>query len=448
MASVGEPDLVKEETESSPIPESNGPRDDEAAYRDDQPKLKGPARAGDSAVDVLSLADAGESTSDQVIKQQLKEKDDEIKRLLLHIKHLEDQLTAEKNDRKLTEKKIERLNLADKQQEEIKQRKNELQVKANLAGKRIESLESELNELKTKLDQERERYNDLASKKEKLENELKEVLQKLNDVEDRIEKSMEEKQTLLLHLQKLKGKHTYDIGPGPDGCIGTALIISIHEVKLGKEILKREYAKEDDDLLERTLIDMKFRMLPKLINCTRKTITKYLQELDKDIQESSGMFLCFIASHGGCDAEFGEFFFGCNGHRVYLEDVYNDIGKCQKLKGKPKLLVVYACLGRKKKEVTDKSDLSHFLILFSAAPKHCSYESHDRSDDKQGSSYVKAFCDALKKWDTEVDLETIILEDIHRKIQQKKVLVDGVVVHQCPFILSSLSGRLTLKEEQ
>ena len=331
--------------------------------------------------------------------------------------------------------------------EQIQDLHKDLQQEKNAAK---QQLEKEKLALKSKLQQE------LTSVKNKLEQQIK-------NLEQQIEKQKEwEVETQNLHVLHLKHEQvtnekqvleSYCIHPDS---VGAALIISIREVSLNGETKVREYAEKDECILENTLKETGFRILNVVCNPNKRTIMDCLKTLDDKIEENDGMFLCFIASHGGCDAQFGEFVYSSNGKRIHIEDLCAEIAKCKKLKGKPKVLLVNACLGTKREKVTNKSQtsaLSDFLISFSCAPRHESYDEMPHSlepppNKEQCTVFVEALCNALKGWNNEVDLHTSILRNVHCKIQAREIRIieDHKVsmVRQCPFVLCSLGDRILL----
>ena len=84
-------------------------------------------------------------------------------------------------------------------------------------------------------------------------------------------------------------------------------------------------------------------------------------------------------------------------------------------------------------------------MVFSSAPRHVSYGFEAQTTSQLSTPFVTALCDALGKWEEGTDLETIIIENVHHKFQVEEegiVTLEGVMYRQCPFILSSLRGRI------
>ena len=223
---------------------------------------------------------------------------------------------------------------------------------------KIEILEGKINELERELDNERKTAKAEKEKAKYFEDELTELKSKyIEELQSRMDLKLEFEEARFAELetrinkigetirhlqlvrqglvQKRRGARPYNINP--KGGLGVALIISIHKVK-GRPDLVRGCASNDDDLLEKTLQGMGFKVV-KPTDESKKSITQYFENLDEVLEDDTKMFLCFIGAHGGLESEYelGEFFYSHNGFQVYLKDIYDAISKCCKLKGSQKL---------------------------------------------------------------------------------------------------------------
>ena len=342
--------------------------------------------------------------------------------------------------------------------ENLRKELNEKDDKIEILKGKITELERELDNERKKAKAEKQKAKNFKDKLTELRSKYREEVQsrivlkleferktkalivtKIKEIDKTIRQQLVLKQSL---VQKLRGARPYNINP--EGSLGVALIISIHKEKGkdGKDGRVRGCASNDDDLLEKTLQGMGFKVL-KQINPIKKRIMHCFKNLDKVLEDDTKMFL---GAHGGF--EYGEFFCCHEGNRVYLEEVYDEIGKCRKLKLKPKIVIVHACLGKKTEKVSAKSEiskLSDLLVVFSAAPRHVSYGLEAQTTSQLSTPFVTALCDALGKWEEGTDLETIIIDNVHHKFQVEEegvVTFGGTMYRHCPYILSSLRGRI------
>ena len=447
------PELVRLETQT-PIPASTDAQKQEEAAR----------KRADSAVflDEPSGGSYDERLDLNRLDWEIKTKKDEIQELLECLEDAKKELGVQREKANSAEEKRASIQkeLDGKKEENrnLKQKLHEEKFNCIMLEKQVSKLESDKQDLEKRLSTKDDECKILKSKVEQLKNKLKEQKNSIIcKYQQRISQINREKQGLLdkcdnlsRQCDRLVGDKPYKIPhPDPEETIGAALIISIREVETKPG---NSYAEKDEDFLAITLDKMRFRMLEKVVTKPKNVIDDYLEKLNEKLMENDKIFLCYISSHGGCDAKSGEFFHDSEGGKIYLEEVYKNISKCDNLKGKPKILVVNACLGKMTEEASEASEtsaLSDFLILFSSAPRYESYD-HEATYSSECSFFVETLCTALNKWNTqEVDLETAVLDEVHRVVQAEKIEVEnykGALFHQCPFILSSLRGRIMLKK--
>ena len=168
-----------------------------------------------------------------------------------------------------------------------------------------------------------------------------------------------------------------------------------------------------------------------------KKALEALSPADNLIAASHDSFVCCLMSHGDQGVVHGT-----DGKTFDLENIYNYLGGCGHLTGKPKMVFIQACQGDAIAEHGVEDDghttkSADFLLSFAAFCGQKSFEG-------EGSWYVNALCNTFKENYKSKDVVSMIT-DIHKEVMKQEAKdAKGGVCLQCPRLEHTLRHKVHL----
>ena len=168
-----------------------------------------------------------------------------------------------------------------------------------------------------------------------------------------------------------------------------------------------------------------------------KEALKALSNGDNLISADHDSFICCLLSHGTegkvC---------GTDGKKFDLKNIYNYLGPCKHLSGKPKMAFIQACQGENIAVVTpasvqcdgDTRQTCDFLKSFAAFYGQQSFRAAD------GTWYINALCKIFKEKYKTMDVVSMIT-DVHKEVTKEIGKMEEkpqVKCQQCPRLEHSL----------
>ncbi|XP_074660329.1 caspase-3-like [Tubulanus polymorphus] len=237
---------------------------------------------------------------------------------------------------------------------------------------------------------------------------------------------------------------------------GHAIIIS-NQIFDDVEISNRGGTEQDLDELCEVFNELKFKQNP-IRNKKMQQMKEIMQaEAEHPIHKESDAFVCVILSHGCA----GNKVYGTDGKTVGIDELVAPFkgDKCEALRGKPKLFFIQACQGVEEDPGTDLPETrtgvdsstivsskiptdADVLIAYATHPAYVSYR-----NEKDGSWFMQALCDVLKKetyakmnhTDEKLDLQRILTR-VNNKVAYEYESNEGN--KQMPLIASALTKEL------
>ena len=184
--------------------------------------------------------------------------------------------------------------------------------------------------------------------------------------------------------------------------------------------------------LKRDQIDMALRLVSGhkgfsyiQLGKDEKKALEALSPADSLVAAGHDSFVCCLMSHGNQGVVHGT-----DGKTFDLQNIYNYLGGCGHLTGKPKMVFIQAAQGDAIAEHVVEDDghtmkSADFLLSFAA---FCGQKSFRWTEGK-GSWYISALCNTFKENYKSKDVVTMIT-DVHNEVMKQKV--QGKVYFQCP----------------
>ena len=210
------------------------------------------------------------------------------------------------------------------------------------------------------------------------------------------------------------------------------------------ELEERAFADVDARNFTKALRDKGYTVRDPVFDFTLDKICEVVREIPHEIDDSHNIVLIFISSHGGCDEGEGQndFIYGFDGKEtipiVSLQNIlYKELGRCEKIKGKPKRVFLQLCRGTMVRMASDTSP-TDFTFCYSTMP---GYVSHTQ---KNGSIYVRELCHELSKHDT-CDVE--FMRSVNKGVSDKTGKFNDTIVRQLPQVEFIHVSRIVLNPE-
>ena len=183
-----------------------------------------------------------------------------------------------------------------------------------------------------------------------------------------------------------------------------------------------------------------------------KKALEALSSADSLIAAGHDSFVCCIMSHGAEGVVHGT-----DGKTFDLDHIYQYLGECGHLKGKPKMVFIQACQGSAIAEhdgseapppppVEDDGHVkglsttktADFLLSYAAF-----YGQKSFREKKKGSWYMCALCNTFKQNYKSKDVVSMIT-DVHNEVMKQKgeEKEGGNTCKQCPFQVLTLSHKV------
>ena len=204
-------------------------------------------------------------------------------------------------------------------------------------------------------------------------------------------------------------------------------------------------------------IDMVFQLVSGHVKyaeipAEHKEVLEALSSADSLIAAGHDSFVCCLMSHG----KLGKMY-GTDNEKFDLDNIYNYLGECEHLTGKPKMAFIQACQSNATAEhdgpeapllppVEDDGEglfttkTADFLVSFAAFYGQRSF----RWPEEKGSWYMSALCNTFKEKYKSKDVVSMIT-DVHKEVMDQKAKdCRGKVCLQCPRLEHTLRHKVHL----
>ena len=205
-----------------------------------------------------------------------------------------------------------------------------------------------------------------------------------------------------------------------------------------KVVLLKNLTGDQIDLALRLVSGHEGFTYAKLCAGADREVLQALSSGDNLIAASHDSFVCCLLSHGT-----GGTVFGTDGKEFDLKNIYNYLGPCKHLSGKPKMAFIQACQGENIAEhdgaplpsvehdgghsgLTTRA--SDFLLSYAAFYGQKSF----RWPEGKGTWYINALCRIFKENYKTLDVVSMIT-DVHNEVSNEKGrTTEGKKCLQCP----------------